>query len=237
MLGGSKNATHVLSRFRSLPNAQIEKQRNVSASKFRAPVSNTLGPHSMDVTALLLSIVALGFSVFTFWFTVLRKGTVRSTRPSFVAFCYDFVGKEHPQAKIFLRCLLFSTAKRGWVIEDLFLRVSDQSRTNVEFSFWGHGDKDLVRGSGLFIPENGIVTNHHFNPVDASTFFSFAPGDYRLELIAKLAGAKDVETLWNGTLTVPSNAFSEPIDSRTAIYHNWSPAQSQYLTTVEQRKA
>jgi hypothetical protein len=35
-----------------------------------------------------------------------------STHPAFIALRYDFVGKQFPQAKIFLRSLLYSTGKR-----------------------------------------------------------------------------------------------------------------------------
>lgn len=120
-----------------------------------------------------VSVIALAVSLFTLWFTILRRGTVCSTHPSFIAFRYDFVQKTVPQAKIFFRALLFSTGKRGQVIESLFLRVCEGSR-RAEFSFWGYGDKDLIRGSGLFVPETGVATNHHFNPVDAETLFRFS---------------------------------------------------------------
>jgi len=92
----------------------------------------------------IMAVIAFFVSLFTLWFTTLRRGTVRSTHPSFIAFRYDFVGKKLPQAKIFFRSLLFSTGKRGQVIESLFLRVREGSRQE-EFSFWGLGDKDLIR--------------------------------------------------------------------------------------------
>jgi len=124
----------------------------------------------------IVSIIALFVSLFTAWFTIFRRGRVRSTQPSFVAFRYDFVGQQRPLAKIFLRTMLFSTGKRGWVIETLFLRVREGSRQE-EFSFWGHGDKELVRGSGMFVHESGVVTNHHSNPLHADSRFSVLPGN------------------------------------------------------------
>ncbi|WP_145930864.1 hypothetical protein [Acidihalobacter prosperus] len=75
-----------------------------------------------------VSLIALAASLFTLWFTILRRGTVCSTYPSFIAFRYDFVGKNVPQAKLFFRSLLFSTGTRGHVIESLFLRVREGSR-------------------------------------------------------------------------------------------------------------
>jgi hypothetical protein len=56
----------------------------------------------------IASAIALVVSLFTLWLTVLRRGTVRSTHPTFVAFRYDFVDKKVPQAKIFFRSLLAS---------------------------------------------------------------------------------------------------------------------------------
>jgi hypothetical protein len=182
----------------------------------------------------VVSIVALVVSLFTLWFTALRRGTVQSTHPSFVAFRYDFVGKNVPQAKIFFRALLFSTGKRGQVVESLFLRVREGSRRE-EFSFWGYGDKDLVRGSGLFVPETGVATNHHFNPVDAETFFRFSEGTYSLELVAKLVGRERLVSLWNVVLQMPAAPFAASIAKETAVFYSWSPEQKCFIASIEKR--
>ena len=182
----------------------------------------------------LVSVIALAVSLFTLWFTILRRGTIRSTHPSFIAFRYDFVGKKVPQAKIFFRALLFSTGKRGQVIESLFLRVREGSR-QAEFSFWGLGDKDLIRGSGLFVPETGVATNHHFNPVDAETLFLFSQGAYSLELVAKLVGRERLVSLWDVTLEMPAGVFGSTIARETAVFYSWSPEQRCYVASVEKR--
>lgn len=183
----------------------------------------------------ILSIAALAVSLFTAWFTILRRGTVRSTHPSFVAFRYDFItGKSVPQAKIFLRALLFSTGKRGQVVESLFLRVHEGTR-QAEFSFWGHGDKDLVRGSGLFVPETGVATNHHFNPVDSETLIRFSHGSYSMELVAKLVGQKSLVSLWTVRLDIPEGVFDTTIARETAVFFNWSPEGQRYIASIENR--
>lgn len=117
-----------------------------------------------SIVSPLVSVVALIVSLFTLWFTILRRGTIKSTHPAFIAVRYDFVNKAVPQAKIFLRALLFSTGKRGCIVESIFLRLRDREE-RIDFLFWGmKEDKgDLMRGSGLFVPETGIVANHHFN--------------------------------------------------------------------------
>ncbi|MCB4362513.1 hypothetical protein KIH07_02130 [Hydrogenophaga taeniospiralis] len=182
----------------------------------------------------IVSVVALAVSLFTLWFTALRRGTVRSTHPSFIAIRYDFVGKKAPQAKIFFRSLLYSTGKRGQVVESLFLRVREGSR-QVEFSFWGLGDKDLIRGSGLFVPETGVATNHHFNPIDAETLFLFSGGTYSLELVAKLVGRESPVSLWRVAIEVPAEVFGPTIARERAIFYSWSPEQSSYVASSESR--
>ncbi len=188
----------------------------------------------MDTVSPIVSVIALCISLLTAWFTIFRRGSVCSTHPSFVAFRYDFVGKEIPQAKIFLRTLLFSTGKRGYVIETLFLRVQEGARSE-EFSFWGYGDKELVRGSGMFVSENGVVTNHHFNPLITDALFQFTQGTYKLELVAKLVGKERLISLWSITVDIPPGAFDRSIARGTAVYFNWSPEQKRYVGTVEKR--
>lgn len=182
----------------------------------------------------IVSVLALAVSLFTLWFTVLRRGTVYSTHPSFVAFRYDFVEKKVPQAKIFFRALLFSTGKRGQVVESLFLRVREGTR-HAEFSFWGYGDRDLVRGSGLFVPETGVATNHHFNPVDPESLFRFSQGSYSLELVAKLVGRESLVSMWTVTLDMPAGPFDSSIARETAVFFSWSPEQRRYIASVEKR--
>jgi len=182
----------------------------------------------------IVSAVALVVSLFTLWFTVLRRGTVRSTHPSFIAFRYDFVGKKVPQAKIFFRALLFSTGKRGQVVESLFLRVREGSR-HAEFSFWGLGDKDLIRGSGLFVPETGVATNHHFNPVDPELIFVFSGGSYSLELVAKLVGTTRLLSLWNVVVEMPTGVYGPTIARETTVFYSWSPEQRRYVASIEDR--
>lgn len=102
------------------------------------------------------------------------------------------------------------------------------------FRFGGHGDKDLVRGSGIFVPESGVVTNHHFNPIDTDDPFEFSKGVYKLELIAKLTGQDDLISLWTVFLEVTDSAF-EKISPDTAIFFNWSSESNKYIETIEYR--
>jgi hypothetical protein len=181
----------------------------------------------------VVSVVALVVSLGTAWFTIFRRGTVRSTHPAIIAFSYDFTAGKEPLAKVFLRTLLFSTGKRGQFIESLFLRVKEGS-TATEFSFWGYGDKDLIRGSGLFVPESGLVTYHHFNSITRTPFL-FSAGKYKLELVAKLVGQPSLVSLFNVELEVQNTPFSSPISQDAVVYFNWSAEQGQYIASSENR--
>lgn len=183
-----------------------------------------------------ISGMALVVSLFTAWFTIFRRGAVRSTRPSFISFSYDFSPGKPLLAKIFLRNLLFSTGKRGQVVENLFLRVRQGTRV-AEFSFWGYGDKDLVRGGGLFIPESGLATNHHFNPLTHDPVFLFSPGTYTLELVAKLVDRSSLISLSAIELTMPDSPFGSTITREAAIYFNWSAEQGHYVASKERRSS
>ena len=188
----------------------------------------------MQAISLLLSIIALMVSLLTIWLTVLRRGSVRSTHPSIVAFSYDFVDSPLPQAKVFLRTLLYSTGKRGIVIENLFLRVSEGTRSD-EFAYWGYGDKVPVRGSGIFVPETSVVTYHHFSSLNPDKLFWFTEGTYTLELIARIVGRKRLVSLWTIELTVPAVATS--IRRGTRVFFNSSPEDNSYKVTVEKQSA
>jgi len=174
-------------------------------------VTKFLVPEYFSLRSLIVSMTALGVSLITAWFNLFHRGKLLATRPSLIALTYESRGKPQPLAKIFLRTLLCSTGKRGRVIESLFLRVKDRAR-NEEFSFWGYGDKDLVRGSGLFVGENGIVTNHHFNPISDMSY-QFITGKYELELVAKIINRSHHLSLLKITLDVPEGAFDPRLTS------------------------
>src|SRR5271170_454856 len=78
-----------------------------------------------------------------------------------------------PPPKVYLRTLLFSTSKRGRVIESMHVTLS-RNETRQNFNIWVHGDERLVRGSGLFVGETGVA--------------AFTAGHYRMDVFAKLLG-------------------------------------------------
>ena len=102
--------------------------------------------------SFVISCLALGVSGVTAWLTFFRKGRLAMTQPTTV-----FLGPDGPQFdrgknKVYLRTLLYSTAKRGHVVESLYLALW-RNETKQNFNIWVHGTKgSLERGSGLFVP-------------------------------------------------------------------------------------
>lgn len=100
------------------------------------------------------------------------------------------------------------------------------------FSIWVYGEERLARGSGLFIPETGISTNHHFLLPEEETTFSFVPGFYDLEVFARIVGERRHRRLLSQRLHV--NAFeSASIGGGAGLYFDWSPDYSAYHSHVE----
>jgi hypothetical protein len=134
-----------------------------------------------------------------------------------------FRGNEGSSSKDIPSHTIVSAGKRGNVIESLFIRIREGSRSE-EFSFWGYGDKDLVSGSGgIFVPETGVVTYHHFNPVDSDSLFLFSKGTYSLELVAKIIGRKQLASLWTTKLEMPPVFSDTATELNKKVFFNWSP--------------
>lgn len=113
----------------------------------------------VELSSIVISLIALTVSGITLWLTLLHRGQLKMTKPNVVFFGHDHAPKT--TAKIFFRTLLFSTAARGSVIESMYVKVSNKSKTEI-FSFWGYGQtNNLVPGSGLFVPKTGIAAVHH----------------------------------------------------------------------------
>ncbi|XZG71265.1 hypothetical protein ACTSKR_05200 [Chitinibacteraceae bacterium HSL-7] len=69
--------------------------------------------------SFLVSCLALAVSGITAWLTFFRKGRLLMTQPTTVFFGPDGSQFEGNKSKVYLRTLLYSTAKRGYVLESL----------------------------------------------------------------------------------------------------------------------
>jgi hypothetical protein len=189
-----------------------------------------------DPIAVTISVLALAVSTTTAWLTLFRRGTVKMTQPTVIFFGPDSSRSrnEIPVPKIYLRFLLFSTSKRGRIIESMHVRLS-RNETIQNFNIWVYGDEKLVRGSGLFVGENGVAANHHFlTPQDGSSF-CFTEGIYLLEVFAHLLGDSHRKLLFTQTLEIKREVALALEEPHTGVYFDWGPDSSRYLTHVEKR--
>lgn len=189
-----------------------------------------------DPYSAVVSTLAFAVSAVTAWLTLFRRGTVQMTQPTVIYFGPDGsrTSGDLPSPKIFLRTLLFATGKRGRVIESMHVALS-RNETHQNFNIWVYGDKQLVRGSGLFVGETGFAANHHFLvPPDASEF-RFTEGIYKLDLFARLLGDAKDKRLFSQTLAITKEIFSGLENSGGGIYFDWGPNSSRYISHVETR--
>lgn len=77
--------------------------------------------------------------------------------------------------------------------------------------------------------------NHHFNPIDAETAFTFTSGTYSVEMVAHVIGRRRPISLWKVNLEVPEGAFDSSIRGDTAVFCSWSPQGRVYVASVEKR--
>jgi hypothetical protein len=100
-------------------------------------------PSVPQLVSTVVSILALAISMATAWFT-LRRGTVRMTQPTTFYFGAD--ASASPSPKVYLRTLLYTTAKRGKIIESMFVKLR-RGESIQTFNIWVYGENSLARGS------------------------------------------------------------------------------------------
>lgn len=191
----------------------------------------------MSAVSITISILALAVSATTAWLTLFRRGRVSMTQPTVIFFGPD---SPHPREnvalpKVYLRMLLFSTAKRGRIIESMHVSLA-RNEMHQNFNIWVYGDEHLVRGSGLFIGETGVSANHHFlAPKDGSTF-RFNAGRYRLDVYARLLGDQKSTLLFSQELEITAADASSLQEPGTGLYFDWGPDSSRYIPHVDKRQ-
>jgi hypothetical protein len=182
----------------------------------------------------VISVLALFISAITAWLTLFRKGTIKMTQPTVIYFGPDkpVDGRESP--KIYLRALLFSTSKRGRVIESMHASLY-RNEGHQNFNIWVYGEERLVRGSGLFVGETGVAANHHFlTPMDG-TDFRFVSGHYRIEIFAKLLGDSKPILLFSQNLEVTNELAIQLSEPGVGLYFDWGPDSSRYLPHADKK--
>ncbi|RDL45003.1 hypothetical protein DN730_05135 [Marinomonas piezotolerans] len=194
-------------------------------------------PQELYVVSLIFSCLALVVSGITAWLTLFHKGSLKATQPTTIFFGPDGPNYEIPSNKVYLRTLLYSTAKKGQVLESLYVSLK-RNESNQNFSIWVYGDKnDLKRGSGLFIPQDGVTFDHHFLMPSDGAEFKFISGDYQLKLYARLVGEREVQLLYEVNLYISEQQAKELSTPNTGIHFDWGADQRKYHAHIRSNPA
>jgi len=189
-----------------------------------------------DPASITISFLPLAVSAVTAWLSLFRRGTVKMTQPTVIFFGPDVPrsSSQPPLPKVYLRTLLFSTSKRGRVIECMYVALS-HNETRQNFNVWVYGEERLVRGSGLFVGETGVEANHHFLTPRDDNSFRFTEGRYTLDVFARLLGDSDNLRLFSQTLEISRETAAALAEPNAGLYFDWGPDSSRYLPHVETR--
>jgi hypothetical protein len=181
-----------------------------------------------------ISCLALLVSGITAWLTFFRKGKLVMTQPTVVFFGPDGSRFDSDKNKIYLRTLLYSTAKRGQVLESLHVSLH-RNESKQNFNIWVYGEKgNLKRGSGLFVAQEGVTFDHHFLLPEDGANFQFLSGTYTLVVSAKLVSEK-TKTLMIITLAISESQATQLSEPNTGIYYDWGPDQQAYHSHIDKK--
>lgn len=157
------------------------------------------------------------------------------TQPTVVFFGPDGPLFELAKNKVYLRTLLYSTAKRGHVLESLYLSLQ-RNESKQNFNVWVYGEKgDLNRGSGLFIPQEGVAFDHHFLLPEDGADFAFLEGAYKLTVFARCVGQPEATALLSFRLVLTDVLAKAAREPQTAIYFDYGPDQNAYHAHARRR--
>jgi hypothetical protein len=109
----------------------------------------------------------------------------------------------------------------------MFVRIR-RGESVQNFSVWVYGEGDLTRGSGLFVGDAGVATNHHFLLPADGTQFEFLPGRYSLEIYASLVGRRSTIRLFTAGLELSSELSAKLRLPETGVYFDWGADSNSY---------
>jgi hypothetical protein len=177
--------------------------------------------------SLAIAVLSLVVSA-TVAFMTLRRGSLFMTQPVQIAFLYE----NDTNAKIFLRTLLYTTGKRGHVIEGLYLRVKQPDSTRT-FAFWAYGEREaLTVAGGLKVTDEGVAYNHHFLKIAGYSYFE--EGEHQINVYARMVGKTSPRHL--GTFTVVlTQSGATLLHLRRGALFTWNPETQEYDASFDGR--
>lgn len=171
-----------------------------------------------------ISIASLIISLWTLWITRLRKGEVKVTKPNVIFLGPD--GQSPNLKKLFIRTLMYSTSDRGNYIESMYTKILQNGKSQI-FNILVYGDKDLLRGSGLYVDKKGIASNHHFLLPASELTYDYNHGKYKIEIYVQTIGRKPKKVL-EEELVVTEEQSSQMKEKNWGLYFDWDTSSQEY---------
>jgi hypothetical protein len=175
--------------------------------------------------------LALLVSGVTFWFTLLRRGTVKMTQPAFVFFSLDGANFRGPP-KVATCFHLYCTADRGRVVEGLYVRLVVNGVSN-DFDVWVYGSDGLSRGSGVYVGRDGVTCNHHFLLPRTDETFDFVAGQYTVEFFGNVVGDRQLRRFFSLKLELSAEAATALQGGFSGVFFEWRPAKQRYEARID----
>ena len=188
----------------------------------------------LPILAIVISALALTLSGFTAYLTLVRRGTVKMTRPTQIYFGPDKPQSltDKPPPRIIIRSLLFATSKRGRVIENIYIRLR-RDETYQNFSIWTYGYEKPVLAGGLFVGETGVEAYHYFLTHDEGKPFTFDSGVYQIEIFAQVLGDKTRRLLFSDSIKLSQEIASQIENPWKGVYFDWDVYSGRYIPHLE----
>src|SRR5688572_16872255 len=183
--------------------------------------------------AVAISALALAISGLTAWLTLFRAGQLRMTQPTVIFFGPDGGRNdgEKPRLKVFLRTLLYSSARTGQTVESIHVNLQ-RGESKQNFSIWVDGDDRLARGSGLHVGHQGVAGNHHFLLPEDGADFRLLAGQYNVRVFAKRVSDWAPRELAHLVLSISESQAKDLMKDDAGIYFDWGPDQQAYHSHV-----
>jgi hypothetical protein len=186
----------------------------------------------VDYVSVGIASASLVISAATLWWTTLHRGTLKMTQPGMVYFGPD---GQAGMPKVTLRPMLYSTSRRGQVLEGLYVKLHRGDSWQA-FNIWVHGDGPLVRGGGMKVGWDGVVCYHHFLLPKDGAEFEFRPGTYRLEVFARLVNVVKPLKVFDSHLAITKEQAAEMKEKGRGLYFDWDPDSSAYYSHLDSKR-
>ena len=190
----------------------------------------------VSVIAIMLSALALVVSAVTAWLTLFRRGQLKMTRPTMIALVQDDTEAWSDRCqKVVIRAMLFSTSRRGQVIENLHAVLQHES-TSAPLALWAYGETTaLQRGGGLFVGPEGLAVYHHFCLLYDAQIHEYRSGPLMLTIFATVLGRKQLVRLADCTVELDDKLAAAVNSKNAGVMFNWNPESGEYVPEVKSR--